>query len=61
MKMKWEELLKKLEVCRASLSSYHDLMAVFSEMADTLSEMNQIEVCMFMCTYMKCMEYFGFL
>ena len=40
----WQELQRKLEVCRNSLSSYHDLMAVFAEMDDCLQEMAQIEV-----------------
>ena len=31
-------------MCRSSLSSYHDLMAVFAEMDDCLQEMAQIEV-----------------
>ncbi len=41
---KWEELLHLLDLCRATLTRYHDLMSVFAEMDDCLADMAQIEV-----------------
>ena len=41
---KWQDLLQKLEACRSTLSRYHDLMSVFAEMDDCLTNMGQIEV-----------------
>lgn len=42
---KWVELQKKLDELRGTLSRYHDLMSVFSEMEDCLTDMKQLEVC----------------
>ena len=41
---KWSDLLTALEACKSTLSHYHDLMSVFSEMSDCLATMAQIEV-----------------
>ena len=41
---KWSDLLTALEACKSTLSRYHDLMSVFSEMSDCLATMAQIEV-----------------
>ena len=41
---KWSDLLAALEACKSTLSRYHDLMSVFSEMSDCLATMAQIEV-----------------
>lgn len=41
---KWNDLLASLETCKNTLSRYHDLMSVFSEMNDCLANMAQIEV-----------------
>ena len=41
---KWEELQNKLDDLRGTLSLYHDLMSVFSEMEDGLTDMGHIEV-----------------
>ena len=41
---KWSDLLAALEACKSTLSRYHDLMSVFSEMTDCLGTMAQIEV-----------------
>lgn len=41
---KWNDLLASLEACKNTLSRYHDLMSVFSEMNDCLANMAQIEV-----------------
>ena len=42
---KWRDLIRKLEACRSTLSRHHDLMSVFAEMDDCLSDMAQTEVC----------------
>ena len=42
---KWAELQMKLDELRGTLSRYHDLMSVFSEMEDCLADMKQLEVC----------------
>ena len=41
---KWAELQNKLDDLRETLSLYHDLMSVFSEMEDCLTDMGHIEV-----------------
>ncbi len=41
---KWTELQKILDELRGTLSRYHDLMSVFSEMEDCLTDMRQLEV-----------------
>ena len=41
---KWTDLLAAVEACKSTLSRYHDLMSVFSEMNDCLTTMSQIEV-----------------
>jgi spectrin beta len=41
---KWSDLLAALEACKSTLSRYHDLMSVFSEMSDCLATMAQIQV-----------------
>ena len=44
---KWTDLLAAVEACKSTLSRYHDLMSVFSEMNDCLTTMSQIEVYIF--------------
>ena len=41
---KWSDLRAAVEACKSTLSRYHDLMSVFSEMNDCLANMGQIEV-----------------
>lgn len=41
---KWAELQNKLDELRGTLSQYHNLMSVFSEMEDCLTDMKQLEV-----------------
>ena len=47
---KWEELHRKLEDSRSTLSHYHDLMSLFADMDDCLAEIAQIQVSMPMYT-----------
>ena len=37
--------VRMLDACRSTLSHHHDLMSVFAEMDDCLSDMAQTEVC----------------
>ncbi len=46
---KWAELQKMLDELRGTLSRYHDLMSVFSEMEDCLTDMRQLEVSVCVC------------
>ena len=52
----WEALTKKLEQCRRTLSRYHDLMSVFADIDDCLSDMVQIEVCKYHSSLHKLLQ-----
>ena len=51
---KWSELLTSLEACKSTLSRYHDLMSVFSEMNECLAHMGQIEVMVLLMDECSC-------
>ncbi len=41
----WESLLEKLKSCGSILSSTHNLIAIFTEIDDCLTSMEEMKVC----------------
>jgi len=45
----WKALQVKLEACRSTLTHYHDLMSLYTEMKNCVLDISQIEVCLSVC------------